>query len=87
MEHRTSEELNVEVYHVPLQVVAACHPVVVVDGLVALNVHEVVRGGEVAVEIRRGHDDVGTFQVNDIMFNELVKLAEEKGIKGTEEQH
>ena len=27
-----------------------------------------------------------SFQVSDAMFNELVKLAEEKGITGTEEQ-
>ena len=51
VKHGTAEELHVVVHHVPLQVVAAGHPVVLVDGLVALYAHKVFRGGQLTVEV------------------------------------
>ena len=54
-----AEELHVVVNHVPLRLVAAGHPVVVVDGLVALDVHEVMAGSQFAVEVGGRHLHVG----------------------------
>ena len=53
VQHRTTEELYVVVNHFPLQVVAACCPVVVVDGIVAIDGNEVVGriGSQLAVEL------------------------------------
>ena len=51
MKHRATEELNVEVYHVPLQIVSASHPVIVIDSLVVLNIHKVVFCCKVAVKV------------------------------------
>ena len=53
MENSTTEDLNVIVYHLPLEVVASCCPVVVVNGLVAVDGDEVVLGvlSELAVEV------------------------------------
>ena len=51
MEHGTTEELHVVVDHVPLQVVTAGHPMVVIDGLVAVDMHKVLGGSQLAVEI------------------------------------
>ena len=57
MQHHAAEELHVVVHHVPLCVVAAGNPVVLVDSLVALDAHKVLRGGEFAVEVGGGHGD------------------------------
>ena len=51
MQNGATEELDVEVNHVPLQVVATCYPVIVVDSLVAFDVNKVMRCGKVAVEV------------------------------------
>ncbi len=51
VEHHAAEELHVVVDHVPPQVVAAGGPVGGVDGLVALDAHEILRRGQVAVEV------------------------------------
>ena len=51
MKHRTTEELNVEVYHVPLKVVTASYPMIVINSLVVLDIHKVVLCCEVAVKI------------------------------------
>ena len=58
MQGNTAEQLHVVVNHLPFQVVAACRPVVVVDGFVAVDGDEVFRGigRKVAVEIGRGDD-------------------------------
>ena len=56
VQHHAAEELHVVVDHVPLQVVAAGQPVSSVDGLVALDGHEILLGGQVAVEVVRRHD-------------------------------
>ena len=56
----TAEELYIEVYHGPLHVVAAGYPMVVVDGGVALYVHEIMFGGKFAVKIGCLDTDVGT---------------------------
>ena len=58
MEHHAAEELDVVVDHVPLDVVAAGHPVGGIDGLVAVDGDEVLRSGEFAVEVV-GRDDDG----------------------------
>ena len=58
-QHHAAEELAVVVDHVPLQVVASGHPVRGVDGLVAVDGHEILRGGQLAVEVvGRNHDRV-----------------------------
>ena len=53
VQYDTAEELYVVVNHFPLQVVAACCPVVVIDSLVAVDGYEVVLrvGSELAVEV------------------------------------
>ena len=54
MQYSTAEELYVVMHHLPLQVVATSCPVVVVDGLVAIDGNEVLLriGGQLAVEVR-----------------------------------
>ena len=49
-----AEELDVVVYHVPFVHVAACHPFVLIIGLVAVDADKVVLGGEGAVEVVGG---------------------------------
>lgn len=56
VEHHAAEQLYVVMDHVPFQVVAARHPVVGIDGLVALDTDEVLLGGQIPVEIV-GRDD------------------------------
>ena len=58
MEHHAAEELHVVVHHLPFQVVAAGCPVVVVDGLVAIDGDKVLArvAGQFAVEVV-GRDD------------------------------
>ena len=58
VQHDAAEELYVVVYHFPLQVIAAGRPVVVVDGLVAVDGDEVLArvGSQFAVEVG-GCDD------------------------------
>ena len=51
MQYSTANQLYVIVNHVPLHVIAAGYPVVLVDGLVAFDAHEVACGGQFAVEI------------------------------------
>ena len=58
MEHGAAEELHIVVDHVPHGLVAAGHPVVVVDGLVALDIDEVVARSQLAVEVGGGDLDV-----------------------------
>ena len=58
VEHGAAEELHVVVDHVPHRLVAAGDPMVVVDGAVAVDVDEVVAGGQLAVEVGGGDDDV-----------------------------
>ena len=58
MEHLATEELNVVVDHLPLQVVSSCGPVVMVDSLVTVNSDEVLGriASQFTVEIRGGND-------------------------------
>ena len=58
MQHDTTEQLHVVVNHVPGHLVTTCNPVVVPDGFVAVDVHKVVLGGQVAVEVGGSHDDI-----------------------------
>ena len=51
VEHHAAEELHVVVHHVPFDVVAAREPVGGVDGLVAVDRDEILRGGQLPVEI------------------------------------
>ena len=56
VEHDTANELHIVVNHIPSHLVAASHPVVVVDCLIALNGEEIVSvGGELSVEIGGSH--------------------------------
>ena len=57
VQHDAAEELYVVVYHVPGNFVTTRHPVVLVDGLVALDADKVLGGGQLAVEVvGRNHD-------------------------------
>ena len=58
MQHRATEELHVVVNHVPHGLVAASHPVIVVDGFVAVDVHKVVTSSQFAVEVGGCDHDV-----------------------------
>ena len=55
VEDCAADELHVVVDHIPRNLVAAGHPVVVVVGLVALDIHAVESGTEVAVVVSRSH--------------------------------
>ena len=57
MEHGTTEELHVVVYHLPLQVVTSGSPVVVIDGLVAVDSNKVLLRvtSQFAVEVGGGN--------------------------------
>ena len=57
MQDGSTKQLDVEVNHVPLGVVATCYPMVVIDGLLAVDVHEIVPCGQLAVEIVCRHLD------------------------------
>ena len=61
MEHHATKQLNIIVNHVPCHVVAARHPVVAVDGFVALNAHKVLGDGQVAVKVCSRHDNLLVF--------------------------
>ena len=54
-QHHAAEQLHIVVDHVPLQVVAAGHPMVLVDSLVAFDMYKVVRCGQFAVEVGSRH--------------------------------
>ena len=51
MQHCASKDLDIEVHHIPLHVISAGYPMVMVYGLVAIYFHKVMSGGQVAVEI------------------------------------
>ena len=58
MQNNTTKQLYVVVYHFPFQVVATCRPMVVVDGLVAIDGDKVLAGvcSQLAVEIGSGNN-------------------------------
>ena len=58
VEDDAAEELHVVVDHVPLDFVAAGHPVVLIDGFVAVDTDKVVACGQVAVEVGGGDGDL-----------------------------
>ena len=58
MKNDTSEELHIIVHHVPLEVVTACHPVVLVYRFVAFYTHKVFCCGKFAVEIGGSHHNL-----------------------------
>ena len=51
VEHHATYELHIIVGHIPLNHVAACHPLVLVNGVVAVNCHKVKLGGQMTVKI------------------------------------
>ena len=55
MQHRTADELNLVVAHVPLDDVATGRPAIVVASLVAHNLDTVAISGNVAIHLRGGH--------------------------------
>ncbi len=57
VKHHTADELHVVVHHVPRDFVAAGHPVVLVEGAVALDGDGGVGGSEVAVAVGGGDLD------------------------------
>ena len=57
VEDDTADELHVIVAHIPLDHVAAGHPAVLIDGLVALDGDAFTFCGEVAVVLRGRHGD------------------------------
>ena len=58
VQYDTAEELYIVVYHLPFQVVAASRPVVMIDGLVAIDGDKVFLGvgSQFAVEIGSRHN-------------------------------
>jgi len=58
VEHDAAEELHVVVDHVPLDFVTASHPVVLVDGFVAVDADEVVACSQITVKVRGGDGDL-----------------------------
>ena len=57
MEHRTADQLHIVVHHIPGDHIAAGHPAVAPDGIVAVHVDEIVAGAQVTVEIGGLHAD------------------------------
>ena len=57
VQHGAADDLHVVVHHVPGDFVSAGHPVVLVDGLVALDGDGGVRGRQVAVVVGGRHGD------------------------------
>ena len=56
MQHRSTNELNIIVNHVPCHLITTGFPMVVVDGLVAVNIEEVMSlGSELAIEFGGSH--------------------------------
>ena len=58
MEHDAAKELHVVVDHVPLDFVATGHPVVLVDGFVAVDTDKVVARSQITVEVGGGDGDL-----------------------------
>ncbi len=58
VQHDAADQLHIVVDHVPRDHVAARHPAVAPHGVVAVNVHEIVAGAQVAVEIGGPHTDL-----------------------------
>ena len=59
MQDRTTDELHIVVNHVPHGLIAASHPVVVVDGFVTIDVDKVLAfGSKIAVHLRCRDNDV-----------------------------
>ena len=58
VQYHTTEKLHVVVHHVPDGLVATCLPVILVDGLVALDAHEILRGSQCTVHVGGGHGDL-----------------------------
>ena len=57
MQYNATEQLHIVMHHVPLGVVATSHPMVLVNGLVALNGYKVVTCGKFAVKVIGCHLD------------------------------
>ena len=58
MQHRASDELHIVVHHVPHRFVATGHPMIDIDGFIALHVHKIMAFcGQVAVHLRGGDLD------------------------------
>ena len=58
MKYDTTKQLHVVVNHVPGHLVATSNPMVVPNGFVTIDVHEIVLDGEITVEIGCRHDDI-----------------------------
>ena len=58
MEHDAAKELYVVVDHVPLDLVATGHPMVLVDGFVAVDTDKVVARSQITVEVGGGDGDL-----------------------------
>ena len=58
MEHDATKELHVVVDHVPLDFVATGHPMVLVDGFVAVDTDKVVARSQITVEVGSGDSDL-----------------------------
>ena len=57
MQYDTTNELYIVVYHIPSDLVTSCYPVVVVDRLVAIDLHEVVIYRQISIHLRGSDDD------------------------------
>ena len=57
MQYDTTDELYIVVYHIPSDLVTSCYPVVVVDSLVAIDLHEVVIYRQISIHLRGSDND------------------------------
>ena len=55
MEHHATYQLYIVMNHVPCDFITASHPVVVVNGLIAIYLHKIKTGSQIAVEIIGSH--------------------------------
>ena len=52
MEHDTSDKLHVIMHHIPGNLIASGHPVVIPKGIVPVNAHKILGRAEVTVKLR-----------------------------------
>ena len=77
MEHDTSDELYIVVYHVPCDLVSTGHPMVLPYGIVAFNRDKLLCRTEVAVELSRLYtDDIILLETTCSRLHDCERLRE-----------
>ena len=62
MQNDTTEQLYIVVYHVPDRIVTTGYPVILINGLIALDAYKVFCSSQLAVEISGGNYDFFIFR-------------------------